>query len=177
MESTRALQEFVNSDACVDDGVDSGYNRLMAQLERVHVYYEEDADRKMRADEAGDCEWVQFCLGLALDESTWCSGTGQCDLGDIEVKEDEGYAEKVTTNIRRASTGTVLAEWDIEDDSVASKKSDFVVQEERGNAEDLFDIYEHMEDVLEFTQEPYEAKVLYDISLLCTRLFGFRQSQ
>ena len=68
------------------------------------------------------------------------------------MEEDKSNAEKATTNIGRASTGTVLVQWDIEEDSVAAKESDCVVQAERGNAEDLFNNYEHMEDVQEFTQ-------------------------
>ena len=42
----QAVQNFVNSDAGFYDGVDSGYNQLTVQLERVRVFYEKERIEK-----------------------------------------------------------------------------------------------------------------------------------
>ena len=96
-------------------------------MECVHVYYEKEADRKVRGDEgtANVSSFVRGWLEKGNAASLLNNNADMDDfLGDIEVEEDEGNAEKVQQlwyHIGRASTGTILAQWDIVEDSVASK--------------------------------------------------------
>jgi hypothetical protein len=167
----RALRDFVGQ--CDDD--DDAYNRLVERLEEVHLYYQNEARDKLLRDNEGtvrkssfvrDWPWTSRlqkhgavdtggATGDAIEQGNVTSLLNNDDeldavLGDIS--EGEGNDEVVG----RASTGTVFAQWNIDGrhEGAAEKRKNNSNDDNQGNVEEMFNNYEHLEDVIEFTEDP-----------------------
>ena len=141
------------------------YEYFMRQLETVHLYYQNKAnDYTMDNDTVSDWPWesrLSTEKNIGNVASILHGGNGMIEevLGTLEEEDN-------VEDVGRASTGTVLARWDLcanaddetdnneeearTNDKKAASSSSSVQQ---GNVEELIFNDEQFDNVLEFTQE------------------------
>ena len=182
----RELRVFNN---CADDDYDGsvGYKRLMRRLEEVHNTYM-DLEKNDTSIEEIKWPWISRLSSQQVDDD----GGKNAEAGDVtyllkcgdELEEVLGHEtggddEQVDGNdnaiIGRASTGTYLAQWDI-DNEESEEENDVVMRSGKpkaaaktsdatndngiqvGDVQDLFSNYEYFQDVIALTQDQPPAK-------------------
>ena len=182
----RELRGFNHRD---DDGQDGsvGYGRLMRRLEEVHNMYRETNDMSSyeeRDDSIRDWPWISRLPSRGdrqnpeVGDVTSLLNRGD-DLEEVLGQETEEDEEQIDGDdnaiIGRASTGTYLAKWDIDNDQdsdengamtgsdkpkASAKTNDTTASNsiQVGNVQDLFSNYEYLQDVIAFTQDQTPVK-------------------
>jgi hypothetical protein len=172
----RALHDFVGQS---DDDVD-GYAKLLKQLEEVHLHFQNEAWNKLSRDNertvrkssfVQDWPWESQVQKQIDAVDTGRAGGDVVEQGNVTsllnndeeldaVLEGASEGEEADSGngdiVGRASTGTMFAQWDIDsiDEGPAQARNNNSNGYKQGGVEEMFNNYEHLEDVIEFTQEP-----------------------